>query len=207
MIQLKYSYFSRYHAIKEKQQKYLDQLSEVEKLLDQAHITANKNTIPNEQEKATVASGIRIGSPAMTTRGLKEKEFKKIGVFKTNIEEIKQLPKGYFVSYNNSYKVKKDTKIAVIPVGYMDGFNKNKLRDDFSLKNNIISVGMEIKKIFKDNSLKAIINGKKYKIIGKLGMYHGIIDITNENDIQVGDEVILDISPLQTNEKIRREYI
>lgn len=51
---------------------------EAEVLLDKIHITVNKNTIPNEQEKATVASGIRIGSPAMTTRGLKEKEFKKI---------------------------------------------------------------------------------------------------------------------------------
>lgn len=51
---------------------------EAEVLLDKIHITVNKNTIPNEQEKATIASGIRIGSPAMTTRGLKEKEFKKI---------------------------------------------------------------------------------------------------------------------------------
>ena len=48
---------------------------EAEKLLDKIHITVNKNTIPNETEKANVASGIRIGSPAMTTRGFKEKEF------------------------------------------------------------------------------------------------------------------------------------
>ncbi len=48
---------------------------EAEVLLDKIHITVNKNTIPNETEKATVASGIRIGSPAMTSRGLKEDEF------------------------------------------------------------------------------------------------------------------------------------
>lgn len=48
---------------------------EAEKLLDKIHITVNKNTIPNETEKATEASGIRIGSPAMTTRGFTEKEF------------------------------------------------------------------------------------------------------------------------------------
>ena len=51
---------------------------EAEKLLDKIHITVNKNTIPNETEKAMVASGIRIGSPAMTTRGFKEDEFKLI---------------------------------------------------------------------------------------------------------------------------------
>jgi len=51
---------------------------EAEKLLDRIHITVNKNTIPNETEKAMVASGIRIGSPAMTTRGFKESEFIKV---------------------------------------------------------------------------------------------------------------------------------
>lgn len=48
---------------------------EAEKILDKINITVNKNTIPNETEKATIASGIRIGSPAMTTRGLKEDDF------------------------------------------------------------------------------------------------------------------------------------
>ena len=48
---------------------------DAEILLDSIHITVNKNTIPNETEKAMIASGIRIGSPAMTTRGFKEKEF------------------------------------------------------------------------------------------------------------------------------------
>jgi len=49
-----------------------------EKLLDEIHITVNKNTIPNETEKAMVASGIRIGSPAMTTRGFKENDFRQV---------------------------------------------------------------------------------------------------------------------------------
>ena len=51
---------------------------DAEKLLDRIHITVNKNTIPNETEKAMVASGIRIGSPAMTSRGFKEAEFRKV---------------------------------------------------------------------------------------------------------------------------------
>lgn len=51
---------------------------DAEKLLDRIHITVNKNTIPNETEKPMIASGIRIGSPAMTSRGLKEDEFVEI---------------------------------------------------------------------------------------------------------------------------------
>ena len=50
----------------------------IEKLLDQAHITANKNTIPNDPQKPFVTSGIRLGTPAATSRGLKEDDFDKV---------------------------------------------------------------------------------------------------------------------------------
>lgn len=49
----------------------------MEQLLDQANITVNKNTVPKETRKPTEASGIRIGTPAATTRGLKEPEMVK----------------------------------------------------------------------------------------------------------------------------------
>ena len=48
---------------------------EAEEALDKIHITVNKNTIPKETEKPMITSGIRIGSAAMTSRGLKEKDF------------------------------------------------------------------------------------------------------------------------------------
>src|SRR2546421_641668 len=47
---------------------------DAEEVLGRAHITVNKNAIPNDPEKPMVTSGIRIGSPAITTRGFKEKE-------------------------------------------------------------------------------------------------------------------------------------
>jgi glycine hydroxymethyltransferase len=47
---------------------------EAERVLGEAHITCNKNAIPNDPEKPFVTSGIRLGSPAMTTRGFKETE-------------------------------------------------------------------------------------------------------------------------------------
>ena len=52
---------------------------EAETVLESINITCNKNTIPNETESPMVTSGIRLGTPAMTTRGLKEKDFEKIG--------------------------------------------------------------------------------------------------------------------------------
>ena len=47
---------------------------EVEKLLDEVHITCNKNTIPNDPKSPFVTSGVRIGTPAVTSRGLKEED-------------------------------------------------------------------------------------------------------------------------------------
>lgn len=52
---------------------------EAQDLLDKIHITVNKNAIPNDTENRVLTSGIRIGSPAMTTRGFKEEEFKEVG--------------------------------------------------------------------------------------------------------------------------------
>lgn len=50
-----------------------------DQLLSGVHITANKNTVPFDPESPFVTSGVRLGSPAMTTRGLKEAEFSEIG--------------------------------------------------------------------------------------------------------------------------------
>ncbi|MDF9787612.1 serine hydroxymethyltransferase [Polynucleobacter sphagniphilus] len=58
---------------------------EAERVLGEAHITCNKNGIPNDPEKPMVTSGIRLGSPAMTTRGFKEAEARQVGHFIADI--------------------------------------------------------------------------------------------------------------------------
>jgi len=91
-----------------------------EEALDLANITVNKNTIPFDKEKPFIASGIRIGTPALTTRGMKEGEMKKIvrliDRVLTNIEnknvyeevkgEVKELTEAYplYVKYRKELK-------------------------------------------------------------------------------------------------------
>ncbi len=58
---------------------------EMEKRLDEVHITVNKNAIPNDPEKPFVTSGIRVGTPAVTSRGFGEEEMKKIALWMKEI--------------------------------------------------------------------------------------------------------------------------
>ncbi|CAA9354067.1 MAG: Serine hydroxymethyltransferase [uncultured Gemmatimonadetes bacterium] len=60
-----------------------------EKALERAGITVNKNTVPGETESPFVTSGVRIGTPALTTRGLGEDEMRTIGAF---IDRVIQKP-------------------------------------------------------------------------------------------------------------------
>lgn len=71
--------------------------AQAEEILDKINITCNKNTIPYDTQSPKITSGIRIGSPAMTTRGLKEQDFKQIGeiiasaLINKNEENLKKL--------------------------------------------------------------------------------------------------------------------
>ncbi len=88
-----------------------------EKALDDVHITVNKNTIPFDTQKPFVASGVRIGTPALTTRGMVEDDMRKIGamiaavIHEPESDEVKETTKREVVElaarypmYPNRYK-------------------------------------------------------------------------------------------------------
>ena len=160
-------------------------------------------------------NAVRVGSAFLgrlaipNTYGLK-----KIAYLKSNVAEIKELPEKYNVGYSNSFTTKKPTKIALVPVGYADGYNVREQRDMFRKIDRLRYIVRDIKDSFKDKSLYVNIlcketqekQYKRCKVLGRIGMYHISVDVTGK-DVQVGSEVKLDVSPMFVDSSIRREYI
>ncbi|MFN7906076.1 MAG: serine hydroxymethyltransferase, partial [Pseudobdellovibrionaceae bacterium] len=79
---------------------------QAENILDEAHITVNKNTVPNETKSPFVTSGIRIGTPALTTRGFKVEQMKQVGLW---ISEILKNPENVDLRKKIANQVKEMT--------------------------------------------------------------------------------------------------
>ena len=93
---------------------------------------------------------------------------KKIGELEISIAEVKVVPPKFNISYLNSYKTKKETKIAVIPIGYFEGYHIIQNTDMFRLIDKLRRAFREIKSIFKKRKLTVEINNKRYNIIGTI---------------------------------------
>lgn len=151
-------------------------------------------------------NAVRIGSAFLGRLSFENNVgLKKIGYLESAVSEIKDLPKGFNVGYSNTYKTKTETKIAVIPCGYMDGINIMNNRDMFRTIDKLRYIVRDIKDFFKKQKIYIKIKDKNYEIIGRIGTYHIICNISN-SDIKIGDKVIINVNPKFVDSSIRREY-
>ena len=152
-------------------------------------------------------NAVRVGSAFLGRISFKNKiGLKPIAHFETNISEIKKLPKNFYVSYSNAYKTKRDTKVAIIPAGYMDGINVESGTDMFRQLDKLRYIVRATKNFFKKQALYVKIGDKNCRILGKIGTYHVIADITGI-EAKIGDKAIFNVNPKFINPEIRREYI
>jgi alanine racemase len=88
--------------------------------------------------------------------------------FKTKIVFIKELPLGESISYGRTYITKRRMRVASLPVGYADGYNR------------LLS-----------NQGEVLVRGQRVPIIGRVCMDQCVIDVTNLTQVEIGDEVVL----------------
>jgi len=88
--------------------------------------------------------------------------------WKTSIAQVKTLPPGSYVSYGNTYRTEKEETIAVIPVGYADGFRRAPTRWQ-----------------------AVLVRGQRAPIVGRVCMDQTMINVSHIPNVRVGDEVVL----------------
>ena len=155
-----------------------------------------------------LGDAVRIGSAFTGRIANKPKGCKlsRVGYLKSQVCEMQTLPKGSAVGYGSAFKAKKEIRTAVVPVGYSDGFNTEKVRDTYRFRDCVIYALMEIKHLISKKAYYGKIGGKSCKILGHIGMTHTVLDVT-EISCKVGDEVIFDVNPIYVSPNIPREYV
>lgn len=145
---------------------------------------------------------VRLGS-AFTGRVITKNKTKlnRLGSLEAEVIDIKTVPKGYSVGYNGTYKTKRETKIAIVPIGHYDGFGLTKEKEIIDL-HYVLSI---FKQFLKKKQMYVRINGRMYHVIGGIGLSHTAVDIT-DSDVKCGDIASVDISPLMVNPRIERIY-
>ena len=97
-----------------------------------------------------------------------EISLKPVMSIKAKVINVKEVPKGYPISYNRKYVTPCKSKIATIPIGYADGFTR---------------VGSEKRYV--------LINGEYAKVVGNICMDQCMVDVTHIGDVKIGDEVVI----------------
>mgnify|MGYP004679917913 CR=1 FL=1 len=148
---------------------------------------------------------VRVGSAFVGRLSVENKiGVKKIGTLESKVAEVRTLPANFNIGYSNIYLTKKETKVAIIPVGHSDGFNVSSRQDMFRKVDKLRYILNDIKGFFKKQYLKVNINNKNYKLAGRLGMYHSTVIV--DDNVKVGDKAIYEVNPIYIDPRIRREY-
>ena len=140
--------------------------------------------------------GVRIGSAFLGRLAFKEKlGLKRVGYAECTVEELRWIPKGHTVGYAAGFKARQQTRIAVIGVGYYNGFAAQRENDLFRFRDSLMGILHHLKNIFFPRKIIVSVNGHKCRILGHVGMVHAVVDVT-DIECAVGDKVVVQVNPL-----------
>jgi len=214
-----HSAFGKEKTVKKQLASFLSFVEKTEALgvtLGKKHIANSAATL---RFKSAHLDAVRIGSaftgrlPAKNCCGLK-----RIGCLETEITELRTLKKGATSGYAAAFRAKKETKIAVIPLGTQDGFALQKQQELFSFRAFLRACLTEFRRFIKNNRIaKVRINGATYSAIGRIGLVSSVISLEEKRRkkappqqppaITVGTVVQADCNPLFIGAHVERHYV
>ena len=155
----------------------------------------------------TIFDAVRIGS-AFTGRLSAKGKFglQSVGFAQCGIIDIHTLPKGVTIGYGSEFKTKKETKVAIIPIGYADGFCVEKAKDQFGIKTSIIQSLVVIKSFLTKKKITVGINKKNARVLGHIGMLHTVVDVSNI-DCEIGDMAIMNVNIIIAGQMLNRKKV
>jgi len=115
-----------------------------------------------------VRAGVAMYGLSPSDAVLIPKTFRPVMTWKTVVASVKTLPPSHTVGYGNTYTTRNEERIAVIPVGYADGFRRKP-----------------------NNWGEVLVHGKRAPIVGRVSMEKTTINVSNIPDVSIGDEVVL----------------
>lgn len=181
---------------------FKDTMQQIEKSVGEVGILHASNSPALLNVEDVCLDTVRIGS-AFTGRVITKNKssLNRLGTLEAEVVDIKTVPAGYAIGYNGLYKTKRETKIAIVPIGHYDGFGLAKEKEIYDFRY-VLSV---FKRFLKKQQMYVRIEGRMYHVIGEIGLSHTAVDITG-SDVKAGDTASVDISPLMVNPRIERVY-
>lgn len=132
-------------------------------------------------------------------------ELKKAGQFESTIADIRTLPKGANIGYGNAFRLKKQTRVAVLCTGSADGVLVKKEPDAFRVRD-VLRYGVQaLRLLVRDGHMTVRVNGQTTRVVGRVALTHTMVDVTNI-DCRPGDVAVLPVSPLYVPQTVLRDY-
>ena len=142
--------------------------------------------------------GVRLGS-ALLGRMPFPTELQPVGYVQTRVDALHTVPTGHSTGYSALWTAKRQTTLAILPVGWFHGFNVSCQPDRSRRCDGLRAALSGLKDMLRPRRLTVEINGVPCPIVGAIGMLHCAADVT-DLPCAPGDPVVMQLNPLHRNE-------
>ena len=187
-------------------EKFLNVLREVERAGLVFPLKYSANSLAALKFPETHLDMVSIGSAFLGNNTINsEVPLKKVYRCCVKVLQVRVLAKGSFIGYSNTYLTKRDTKVAVLPIGYTDGFGLQKKNDAFRFTDFLRELYHLIKSFLRPVNT-AFFQGKPLKVIGKTSLQLTVVDV-GDLPVEPGDSVEVTVNPLFASARMDRVYV